>query len=333
VTTAGQVDALLVEARAGGRRALGRLITIAESGADGAEALEQAIVGADPPAWIIGIVGAPGVGKSTLTGRLAATAADTHAGASPRVAVIAVDPSSPLTGGAILGDRIRMPEVGDRREVFVRSMAHRGATGGLADAVPACVRVLGAVGVEVVILETVGVGQIELEVVHAADTVIAVVSTGWGDAIQASKAGLLEVADVFVVNKADRPGARDAVRDLEQMLDAGPHPQDGQVAWRAPVCTTVATAGTGIPELWSAACAHRDWLAQTGTLAGRREQRLRHEIGRRAVDILARKVAARIAADGGPGPETPGAGARRIATEIAAADPSGTTTGHRELRT
>jgi len=319
VTTAGQVDTLLAEARAGGRRALGRLITIAEAGADGAEAVDRAIVGADPPGWIIGIVGAPGVGKSTLTGRLAAAAVGTHTHPAPHVAVIAVDPSSPLTGGALLGDRIRMPDVGDRREVFVRSMAHRGASGGLADAVPVCVRLLGAVGIEVVVLETVGVGQIELEVVHAADTVIAVVSTGWGDAIQASKAGLLEVADLFVVNKADRPGARDAVRDLEQMLDAGPHPHDGQAAWRAPVRTTVATAGTGIPELWAAAQAHRDWLAHTGALARRREQRLRHEIGRRAVGILAREVAARLAADGAAGSETPEAAARRIAAEVTAA--------------
>jgi len=322
VTTAARLELLLGEARGGGRRALGRLLTIAESGGGGAEALDRAILGADPPAWIVGVVGAPGVGKSTLTGRLAAAAADARAGPAPHVAVIAVDPSSPLTGGAILGDRIRMLDLGDRREVFVRSMAHRGATGGLADAVPVCVRLLGAVGVEVVILETVGVGQIELEIVHAADTVIAVVSTGWGDAIQASKAGLLEVADVFVVNKADRPGARDAVRDLEQMLDAGAPRHDPRTVWRAPVCTTVATAGTGVPELWAAAGGHRDWLAQTGTFAARRTERLRHEIGRRAVGILARRVADRLAEDGAGGPETPEAAARRIAREIAAGDPS-----------
>jgi len=316
VTTTAPLDGLVAEARGGSRRALGRLITIAESGGDGAEAIDRCILGRDGPAWVIGVVGAPGVGKSTLTGRLAAAAAaGVHAADTPHVAVLAVDPSSPLTGGAILGDRIRMPDVGDRREVFVRSMAHRGAAGGLADAVPVCVRLLGAVGVEVVILETVGVGQIELEIVHAADTVIAAVSTGWGDAIQASKAGLLEVADLFVVNKADRPGAADALRDLEQMLDAGtPRPAD---SWRAPVLATVATAGTGIPALWSAACDHRRWLEQTGARDVRRAEHLRHEIGRRAVAILAGRVAARLA-DGGPAPGTPESAARRIADEIAA---------------
>jgi LAO/AO transport system kinase len=316
VTTAAQVDGLVAEARGGSRRALGRLITIAESGGDGAEAIDRSILGTEGPAWVVGVVGAPGVGKSTLTGRLAAAAvAGVRCADTPHVAVLAVDPSSPLTGGAILGDRIRMPDVGDRREVFVRSMAHRGATGGLADAVPVCVRLLGAVGVEIVILETVGVGQIELEIVHAADTVIAAVSTGWGDAIQASKAGLLEVADLFVVNKADRPGAADAIRDLEQMLDAGTPRAAG--TWRAPVLATGAPGATGVPALWSAACEHRRWLEETGARDIRRAEHLRHEIGRRAVAILAGRVAAHLA-DGAAGPETPESAARRIADEIAA---------------
>jgi LAO/AO transport system kinase len=294
VSAGGAPDTLLAEAVAGSRRALGRLITIAESGGAAADALDRSLLGAPGPDWVLGIVGAPGVGKSTLTGRLAAAAAsDDHAGHAPRVAVIAVDPSSPLTGGAILGDRIRMQGVGDRRDVFLRSMAHRGAAGGLAGAVPISIRVLGAVGVATVLVETVGVGQIELEIVHVADTIIAAMSAGWGDAIQAGKAGLLEVADLFVVNKADRHGASDAVRDLEQMLDAG-HPAAPAYGppWRPPVCTTVATAGTGVAELWAAASAHHQWLLASGELERRRRVRLRHEIGRRATEILARRVGA-----------------------------------------
>jgi LAO/AO transport system kinase len=321
VSEGGVPDALLAEATAGSRRALGRLITIAESGGDAADALDGRLVGAPGPGWIVGIVGAPGVGKSTLTGRLAADAAgDTPAQRVPRVAVIAVDPSSPLTGGAILGDRIRMQGIGDRRDVFIRSMAHRGAAGGLAGAVPIAVRVLGAVGVEVVILETVGVGQIELEIIHVADTVIAAMSAGWGDAIQASKAGLLEVADLLVVNKADRHGAGDAVRDLEQMLDAG-HPATSAhgATWRPPVLTTVATSGTGVAELWAAATAHRQWLTTTDQLAPRRHERLRHEIGRRALDILAREVDARVKTlDPTANGATPEQSAQRVVRDVCA---------------
>jgi len=313
----------LAEASAGSRRALGRLITIAESGGDAADALDRLLVGAPGPGWILGIVGAPGVGKSTLTGRLAADAATgVPGGGVPHVAVVAVDPSSPLTGGAILGDRIRMQGLGERRAVFVRSMAHRGAAGGLAGAVPIAVRILGAVGVEIVIIETVGVGQIELEIVHVADTVIAAMSAGWGDAIQASKAGLLEVADLLVVNKADRHGAGDAVRDLEQMLAAG-HPAMPAHGppWRPPVLATVATAGTGVAELWAAATAHREWLAATGERDRRRRERLRHEIGRRALDILARNVAARIATmDPAATDQAPEQAARHLVRSLCARD-------------
>jgi LAO/AO transport system kinase len=321
VSEGGAPDALLAEATAGSRRALGRLITIAESGGPSADALDRVMVGRPGPGWIVGIVGAPGVGKSTLTGRLAAGAAGGRpAEGAPRVAVIAVDPSSPLTGGAILGDRIRMQGLGDPRDVFVRSMAHRGAAGGLAGAVPIVVRVLGAVGVGVVIVETVGVGQIELEIIHVADTVIAALSAGWGDAIQASKAGLLEVADLLVVNKADRHGAADAVRDLEQMLDAGTATALGpDETWRPPVLTTVATAGTGVAELWTAATAHRAWLIATDRLARRRDDRRRHEIGRRAIDILAREVDQRVAALGPTAAAaTPEEAARRVVRQVRA---------------
>jgi LAO/AO transport system kinase len=314
---------LLADAQRGGRRALGRLISVAESGEAAADALDQLMLESAPPDWVVGIVGAPGVGKSTLTGRLVAAAAAAgvgHPGPVPRVAVIAVDPSSPLTGGAILGDRIRMHAVGARPDVFVRSMAHRGDAGGLARAVPIAIRILGAVGVTTVIVETVGVGQIELEIIHVADTVIAAMSPGWGDAIQAAKAGLLEVADVFAVNKADRPGAADAVRDLEQMLDAGlARPAGDRLGWRPPVLPTVATAGTGIDTLWSTALAHREWLVTTGELELRRRDRVRHEIGRRARDLLSRRVDARIAElDLAGGRRTPEQWAVQIVQEVCA---------------
>ncbi len=321
------LDALLTDARHGSRRALGRLLSVAERGGDAASALDRRMLDAPPPLWTVGIVGAPGVGKSTLTARLVAAAADGPTGPVPRVAVIAVDPSSPLTGGAILGDRIRMQGVGSRPEVFVRSMAHRGDDGGLARAVPIAIRVLGSVGVATVIVETVGVGQIELEIIHVADTVIAAMSPGWGDAIQAAKAGLLEVADLFAVNKADRPGVADAVRDLEQMLDAGLARGSGDGrAWRPPVLPTVATDGTGIDGLWSAAEAHREWLVATGGLQRVRDERIRHEIGRRAKDLLAGRIDARTAElDLATARQTPGQWAALVAADVCAhADAPGT---------
>ncbi len=319
------LHALLADAQGGSRRALGRLISVAEFGGDAADALDRRVLDAPPPDWTVGVVGAPGVGKSTLTGRLVAAAAGSGLpGPVPHVAVIAVDPSSPLTGGAILGDRIRMHDIGSRPDVFVRSMAHRGDGGGLARAVPLAIRVLGAVGVPTVVVETVGVGQIELEIIHVADTVIAAMSPGWGDAIQAAKAGLLEVADVFAVNKADRPGAADAVRDLEQMLDAGQARGAGiGPAWRPPVVPTVATDGTGIDGLWSATESHRDWLMATGDLERQRGLRMRHEIGRRAKDLLARHIDARTAAlDLTSARRTPAEWAVLVAADAcAAADP------------
>jgi LAO/AO transport system kinase len=321
VTRDAAIETLLADARRGGRRALGRLITVAELGGAAADALDRRILDSRPPDWIVGVVGAPGVGKSTLTGRLVAAAADDgRAGPVPQVAVIAVDPSSPVTGGAILGDRIRMHAVGFRPDVFVRSMAHRGDGGGLARAVPIAIRVLGSVGVATVIVETVGVGQIELEIIHVADTVIAAMSPGWGDAIQAAKAGLLEVADLFAVNKADRPGAADAVRDLEQMLDAGRAQRAGDFpAWRPPVHTTVATDGTGIDGLWATAAAHREWLVTTGELDRKRSERIRHEIGRRAKDLLARRIDSRTAElDLVTSRQTPEQWAVRVAEDVCA---------------
>ena len=244
-------------------------------------------------AFVIGMTGAPGAGKSTLTGHLTAALSD----GGRRVAVLAVDPTSPLSGGAILGDRIRMDGVVSD-QVFIRSMATRGHHGGLSLAAPGMLRVFDAAGIDVVVLETVGVGQVEIEVVSAADTTVVVVTPGWGDAIQANKAGLLELADIFVVNKADRPGAGDARRDLEYMLDLGPDAHDPS-GWRAPIVSTTATDGTGIAELASAIERHRGWMADHGELDRRRVRRLRDEVRSHAMALFALAADARLASEEG----------------------------------
>ena len=198
-----------------------------------------------------------------------------EAAAIPQVAVLAVDPTSPFSGGAILGDRVRMGQHTLDPTVFIRSMATRGHLGGLSLAVPDAIRLLGAAGLGVVIVETVGVGQMEVDIASAADTTVVVVTPGWGDAMQASKAGLLEVADVFVINKADRPGVREARRDLEQMLDLA---RPG--AWRPEIVETTATGGEGVAELWRAVARHRDHLVGSGQLAVRRSDRVAQELRR-----------------------------------------------------
>ncbi len=193
-------------------------------------------------------------------------------GLGGQVGVLAVDPSSPYSGGAILGDRVRMPSHALDDRVFIRSMAARGHLGGLSVAVPDAIRVLSAVGMPVVLVETVGVGQQEVDVAEATDTTLVVVNPGWGDAIQANKAGLLEIADVFVINKSDRPGARETRRDLELMLDLT---ELGD--WRPPIVDTVATTGEGVDELWATVGRHRDHQIEQGTLEARRRQRLERE--------------------------------------------------------
>ena len=236
------VDELYTAARAGDRRALGRLLTLVERGGSEAETIGELANPDAGAAHIVGITGAPGAGKSTLTGRLVTLLAE----AGRRPAVLAVDPSSPLTGGAILGDRIRMADSKGGR-AFIRSMATRGHSGGLALAVPLAVRLFDAMGHDPVIIETVGVGQVEVDVVAAADTAVVVMTPGMGDAVQANKAGLLEVADVFVVNKADRPGADDVRRDLDLMLDlshlTGQDDQDGRDGYRPPIVMCSALEG------------------------------------------------------------------------------------------
>ena len=259
---------LIERARAGDRRSLARLVSrVEDDTAEGRQALAE-VYPAGGDAWVTGITGAPGAGKSSLVDGLVGHATD-HG----NVAVIAVDPSSPFTGGAVLGDRIRMQRHTDDPRVYIRSMANRGHLGGLADATPRVVALLDGIGFREVVIETVGVGQAEVDVAASADTVVVVVNPGWGDSIQAAKAGLLEIGNVFVVNKADRPGAHEAVTDLNRMLDVGP-----ERAWRPPVVTTIATDGTGLGELLTAIAEHRRHLVETGALDQLRRNRALREI-------------------------------------------------------
>jgi LAO/AO transport system kinase len=268
---------LLAAARQGDRSALARLLSIIERGGDGARQVGRATHGLGIEATTVGITGAPGAGKSTLTSALI----DVVRAAGDRVAVLAIDPSSPFTGGAILGDRVRMGEHALDDGVFIRSMATRGHLGGLAVAAPEAVRVLTAAGYPWVILETVGVGQVEIDVVGQADTTVVVVTPGWGDAVQANKAGLMEIADVFVVNKADRPGAEQTARDLERMLDMA-----AGTEWRSPVLCTTATTGVGVGDAWQAVLDHRAHLVASGGLDARRRHRAAEEVTRLVADRL-----------------------------------------------
>ncbi|HET9610795.1 MAG TPA: methylmalonyl Co-A mutase-associated GTPase MeaB [Acidimicrobiales bacterium] len=268
---------LIAATRQGDRAALARLLSLVERGGEPARAVGRALHGSAGDAYTVGITGAPGAGKSTLTSALI----DLLRRRGERVAVLAIDPSSPFTGGAILGDRVRMGVHTLDDGVFIRSMATRGHLGGLAVAAPEAVRVLTAAGYPWVVLETVGVGQVEVDVVSQADTTVVVVNPGWGDTVQANKAGLMEIADVFVVNKADRPGAAETARDLDRMLDMVA--ADG---WRPPVVAATATAGEGVADVWRAVAAHREHQVATGELDARRR--------RRAAEEVTRLVAARL---------------------------------------
>jgi GTPase len=265
--------ALFAAARAGDRVALARLLSLVERGGEPARQVAGISFRAGGDAYSIGITGAPGAGKSTLTDRLVTVGRQQGLAGGNQVGVLAIDPSSPFSGGAILGDRVRMPGHALDDRVFIRSMAARGHLGGLAVAVPDAIRVLSAVGMAVVLVETVGVGQQEVDVAGATDTTVVVVNPGWGDTIQANKAGLLEIADVFVINKSDRPGARETRRDLELMLDLTE--LDG---WRPPIVDTVAIDGKGVDELWAAIGAHREAQLASGALETLRRRRLEREL-------------------------------------------------------
>jgi LAO/AO transport system kinase len=266
------LGALVEHAREGDPRAVGRLITIVEDGAPQLRELMAALSGATGPAHVIGLTGSPGVGKSTTTSALVRA----FRSVGRRVGVLAVDPSSPFSGGALLGDRIRMQEHATDPDVFIRSMASRGHLGGLASATPQAVRVLEAARCDPVLVETVGVGQSEVEVAGEADTTVVLLAPGMGDGIQAAKAGILEIGDVFVVNKADRDGADQTARELRHMISLGMSGQPG--AWRPPVLKVVASRGDGVEALAGALDEHRAWLASSGAGVERRRQRARAEI-------------------------------------------------------
>jgi LAO/AO transport system kinase len=263
--------AAIERARDGDARALGRLLSLVENGAPQLRAVMKALAPLTGQARVLGLTGSPGVGKSTVTGALVAA----YRGQGLRVGVLAIDPSSPFTGGALLGDRVRMQQHATDEGVFIRSMASRGHLGGLAGATPQAVRVLDAAGFDVVLIETVGVGQAEVGIAAMADTTMVIVAPGLGDAIQAAKAGILEIGDVFVVNKSDKPGAQEAVRDLRGMI-AMARRIEGD--WKPPIVSTTAATGEGIGDLVARLDEHRAWLDRSGEGERRRRARAREEI-------------------------------------------------------
>ena len=261
---------LVDAATSGDRGAVARLISLVEQGGEPAREVGRLTYPLGGAAYTVGITGAPGAGKSTITDGLIKVIRAT----GQEVGVLAVDPSSPFSGGAVLGDRVRMQDHALDSGVFIRSMATRGHLGGLALATPEAVRVLDAAGLATVLIETVGVGQVELEIAAEADTTVVVLTPGTGDAVQALKAGLLEVADLFVVNKADRPGVKELELDIAGMLDLNPRAGD----WRPQVLRTVANSGDGVPDVWEAVQHHRAYLETSGELVRRRARRVTDEL-------------------------------------------------------
>jgi LAO/AO transport system kinase len=272
----------LDRARAGDHRALARLLSLVEDESPQIRSVIKELLPSTGAARIIGLTGAPGVGKSTVTGALVGA----YRAAGKRVAVLAVDPTSPFTGGALLGDRVRMQEHATDDQVFIRSMASRGHLGGLAASTPQAIRVLDAAGFELIIIETVGVGQAEVAIASLADSVVVLLAPGMGDAIQAAKAGILEVADVFVVNKADKPDSQQVVRDLRNMI-ALAHQE-----WKPPIVSTIAMKGEGLGELVERLDEHWAWLNSTSNLEKRRQGRAREEITALAFTALRGRLAA-----------------------------------------
>jgi LAO/AO transport system ATPase len=279
------VPTLVARARDGDPRAVARLISLVEDASPALREVAAALAPHAGRARVVGLTGSPGVGKSTTTSALVRALRERQL----RVGVLAVDPSSPFSGGALLGDRVRMQDHATDGSVFIRSMASRGHLGGLAASTPQAVRVLDAAGCDVVLVETVGVGQAEVEVASTADTTLVLLAPGMGDGIQAAKAGILEVADVFVVNKADRDGVDSAVRDLRYMLSlGGRHAAAG--AWRPPIVKTVASRAEGLDDLLAAMDEHAEWLAASGELDRRRLARAAAEIEAIAVAVLRGRI-------------------------------------------
>ena len=273
-------------ARDGRPRAVARLISLVENDSPALREVAAALAADSGRAQVVGLTGSPGVGKSTSTSAIVTTLRE----AGKRVGVLAVDPSSPFSGGALLGDRVRMQDHATDSGVFIRSMASRGQLGGLSAAVPQALRVLDAAGCDIVLIETVGVGQAEVEIASLADTTLLVVAPGFGDGIQAAKAGIIEIADVFVVNKADRDGADQVVRDLRYMQSlGGRHSSAG--AWRPPIVKTVAARAEGVDDVIAAVEKHRTWLEETGELTRRRQARAAAEIEAIALGTVRRRFA------------------------------------------
>jgi LAO/AO transport system kinase len=300
------VDELVEGAQQGRPRAVARLISLVEDGAPELRDVARALAPHTGRAQVVGITGAPGVGKSTSTSVLVSALR----AAGKKVGVLAVDPSSPFSGGALLGDRVRMQDHALDEGVFIRSMATRGHLGGIAWATPQAMRVLDAAGCDVILVETVGVGQSEVEVVSLADTTLVLLAPGMGDGIQAAKAGILEVADVFVVNKADRDGADQTVRDLKYMISLGRREKEGP-SWRPPIVRTVASKGEGVDELVEAIEQHRGWMVDHGELDERRRRRAEAEIEAIALEQLREKLG-----DVRRGNALPGLAKRVVAGEV-----------------
>lgn len=296
------VENLVGRAREGDPRAVARLITLVESGDSALPQIAALLGPGGTSAMIVGITGSPGVGKSTTTNELVRA----FRKLDRRVGVLAVDPSSPFSGGAILGDRVRMQDHATDPGVYIRSMSSRGHLGGLAAATPAAVRVLAGAGCDVVLVETVGVGQAEVEIASLADTTVVLLAPGMGDAIQAVKAGILEVADVFVVNKFDREGADATYRDIQGMISLGGG-ERGPGDWRPRVVKASATRTEGIEDIIKTVDEHHEWLVRTGELVRRREHRAAAEIEA----LVLAELRARFA-------ELPGVGLQELAARVAA---------------
>ncbi|BFP52139.1 methylmalonyl Co-A mutase-associated GTPase MeaB [Streptomyces sp. ATCC51928] len=279
------VPTLVEQARAGRPRAVARLISLVEGASPQLREVMAALAPLAGHAYVVGLTGSPGVGKSTSTSALVTA----YRRAGKRVGVLAVDPSSPFSGGALLGDRIRMADHVSDPGVYIRSMATRGHLGGLAWSAPQAIRVLDAAGCDVVLVETVGVGQSEVEIASQADTSVVLLAPGMGDGIQAAKAGILEIGDVYVVNKADRDGADATARELNHMLGLGESRGPGD--WRPPIVKTVAARGQGTDEVVEALEKHRAWMEERGVLAERRTARAAHEVETIAVTALREKIA------------------------------------------
>jgi LAO/AO transport system kinase len=277
------VPALVAGARDGDPRSVARLISLVENGDPALPEVAAALAPYAGRSQVVGLTGAPGVGKSTTTNELVRSLR----AAGHRVGVLAVDPSSPFTGGAILGDRVRMQEHTTDRGVYIRSMSSRGQLGGLAAATPQAVRVLEGAGCDVILVETVGVGQAEVEIASLADTTLVLLAPGMGDAIQAVKAGVLEIADIFVINKADRPGADATYRDIQGMLALGDRaPGD----WRPLVVRAAAVRGEGIDDVVAAIGKHRAWLTGSDALRRRQERRAAGEVEAIAMGTLRARI-------------------------------------------